>query len=156
MTQLLQAKTSDIMDGINLIQALKHLGMLIRNDIDSYHKTWYEQAVSLARKVEIEEAVPRTAGRQTMRDDLPFSSSSEYYKRVITIPVIDHLNSNLKTRFDDSSVKAYYGISIVPTKMLSLVNETGKCSWKQKFKIFSDFYLSDLPNPLALDGELEV
>ena len=149
VTQLLQAMSNDIMDGIDLIQALKNLGIIVRNQIDFYHVKWYQEALVLAGKVDIEEAVPRTVARQTTRDNHPFSTPSEYYKRVITIPVLDHLNSNLKKRFDINSVNAYYGLSIVPTKMISLLNKPGTLSWLQKFKIFSNLYASDLPNPLG-------
>ena len=37
VTQLLQAKNNDILDGVELIQALKNLSMTARNQIDYYH-----------------------------------------------------------------------------------------------------------------------
>lgn len=40
----------------------------------------------------------------------------------------------------------------MPAKMRSLISEG--VDWKAKFKIVSDFYIDDLPNPLALDAEL--
>ena len=59
-------------------------------------------------------------------------------KRVITIPILDHLNSDYKTRFEFNSVNSYNGLSIVPSKMIALFNtcKSGDQSWKQKFKIF--------------------
>ena len=154
VTQLLQAKNIDIMAGIELINSLKNLGMTIRNEIDFYHDNWYHQAISLAGKVGIEEWMPRTANRQTTRDNHPATNESEYYKRSITIPVIDRLNSALQARFDFNSVQVYNGLSIVPTKLISLANKD--IDWKGKFKLFTDFYLDDFPNPLALDAELEL
>ena len=53
VTQLLQAKSNDIMDGIHMIEALKNLGTRIRDQIDFYHNTWYSQAVALAAKIDI-------------------------------------------------------------------------------------------------------
>ena len=158
VTQLLQAKINDVMVGMHLIDALKGLGIRVRDQIDFYHDTWYSQAVALADKVDVDERMPRTASKQTTRDNHPASDASEYYKRVITIPLIDHLNSDLKTRFDFSNVNAYYGLSVVPSKIISLL-DTSKSdvqSWKEKFKIFTNFYEDDLPNPLALDAELEL
>ena len=110
VTQLLQAKSNDIMDGIHMIEALKNLGTRIRDQIDFYHNTWYSQAVALAAKIDIAECMPRTAGRQNNRDNHPASDASEYFKRVITIPILDHLNSDLKTRFEFNSVNAYNGL----------------------------------------------
>ena len=154
VTQLLQAKSIDIVAGIELINSMKNLGMTMRNEIDFYHDQWYQQAVSLAGKVGIEEWMPRTVGWQTTRNNHPASDVSEYYKRAITIPVIDHLNSALQARFDVNSVQVYNGLSIVPTKLISLANKD--IDWKGNFKLFTDFYFDDFPNPLALDAELEL
>ena len=102
------------MDGIDLIQALKNLGVTIRNQIEFYHDQWYQQAISLAAKIHVQESMPRTISRQTTRDNPPATNASEYFKRVITIPVIDHLNADLTARFNFSNVNAYNGLSIVP------------------------------------------
>lgn len=154
VTQLLQSKSIDIMNSVELITSLKNLGMTIRNQIDFYHDQWYQQAIVLAGKVGIEESMPRTVGRQTTRDNHPAADASEYFKRAITIPVIDHLNSALQARFDLNSVNVYNGLSIIPTKLISLANKG--INWKAKFKLFTEFYLDDFPNPLALDAELEL
>ena len=151
VTQLLQAKNNDILDGIELIQTLKNLVNTARNTIDYYHGQWYGKALNLAAEINVEVSLPRTCSRH-----VPASDASEYYKRTLTIPVLDHLNSDLETRFDVSSVNAIYGLSIIPSKMIPLINKTGIISWKQTFRKFSNFYEDDLPNPLGLDGELEL
>ena len=66
VTQLLQAKNNDILDGVELIQVLKNLAMTARNQIDYYYDQWYNQAVSVAAKVDIEESMPRIARRAMM------------------------------------------------------------------------------------------
>ena len=48
----------------------------------------------------------------------------------------------------------YNSLCIVPAKMISMVY--GNLNWKKKFRSFVHFYESDLPNPLALDSELEL
>ena len=55
--------------------------------------------------------------------------------------------------FQFNSVNAYNGLSIVPSKMIALLNtcKFDDQSWKYKLKIFIDFYKDDLQNPLALD-----
>ena len=81
VTQLLQAKTNYVMDGIDLIQALKNLGVTIRNQIEFYHDQWYQQAISLAAKIDVQESMPRTISRQTTRDNplplMPLNTLSE-------------------------------------------------------------------------------
>ena len=154
VTQLLQGKGIDIMDGIHLINSLKDNMMLMRNSVDSYHDMWYDEALQLAAKVGLKEAKPRTVGKQTTRANPPFKTISEYYKRIITIPLIDHFNSSLQARFDIDSVNVYKGLSIVPAKMLSL--SSNGINWIELFKPVATFYYDDLPNPLALDAELSL
>ena len=81
VTQLLQAKTNYVMDGIDFIQALKNLGVTIRNQIEFYHDQWYQQAISLAAKIDVQESMPRTISRQTTRDNplplMPLNTLSE-------------------------------------------------------------------------------
>lgn len=152
VTQLLQGKSIDIMDGLHLITSLKTFVVNVRNSIDKYHDTWYEESLALARELDIDEAKPRTVGRQTTRANVPYKTTSEYYKRIFSIPLVDHLNSALKARFNTDSVNVYNGLSIVPYKMISLLNNG--MNWKEKFKVVSNFYHDDLPNPLALDSEI--
>ncbi len=154
VTLLLQGKSIDIMDGIHLINTMKNDFTNFRNSIDSFHDAWYAEALDLAEKVEVEESKPRTVGRQTTRSNPPYKSISEYYKRTITIPLVDHINLALEYRFDTDSVNVYKGLSVVPTKMMSL-KEKG-LDWRNDFKIFTNFYIDDLPYPLALDAELSL
>ena len=111
VTHLLQAKNNDILDGIEFIQTLKNLVNTARNMIDYYHGQWYSEALTLAAEIKVDVSLPRTCSR-----DVPASDASEYYKHTLTIPVLDHLNSDLQTKFDVSSVNAIYGLSIIPSK----------------------------------------
>ena len=152
VTELLQGKSIDVMDGLNLITTLKNDVTTMRTNVDFYHTTWYEEAFKLAKEVEVQEGKKRTVGRQTTRSNPPSQSFTEHYKLTITIPLLDHLQTSLNARFDLDSVNVYKGLSIVPAKMMSL-SEKG-IDWKEQFKTASTFYYDDLPNPLALDAEL--
>ncbi|XP_046861158.1 52 kDa repressor of the inhibitor of the protein kinase-like [Xenia sp. Carnegie-2017] len=143
VTQLLQAKTCDVMDGMHLIESLKNLGILLRNDVDLYHGKWYSEAVSLAKNVDVDEKMPRTAGRQVHNENHPSSSASDYYKKALTIPFLDHLNSDLQARFDFSQINVYNGFSVVPSKMISLINSLppNKKNWKENFRLDAELEL---------------
>ena len=58
-----------------------------------YHSQWYEKAVALAAKVNVKESKPRIASMQKNRDNPPSETPSEYFKKAITIPMLDHLNT---------------------------------------------------------------
>ncbi|XP_046853849.1 52 kDa repressor of the inhibitor of the protein kinase-like [Xenia sp. Carnegie-2017] len=157
VTQLLQAKTCDVMDGMHLIESLKNLGILLRNDVDLYHGKWYSEAVSLAKNVDVDEKCPeQLADKFTMRIThllaLQIITKGSHYS------FLDHLNSDLQARFDFSQINVYNGFSVVPSKMISLINSLppNKKNWKENFRLFSDFYKDDLPTPLGLDAELEL
>ena len=155
VTQLLQSKTNDIADGLHLIESLKNLA-ISRNNIDTYHSKWYAKALRLAEDVNVDESKPRTCGRQINRSNVPAESVSDYFKKSSTIPLANHLHSELNNRFDPTSTNAYYGLYIIPTKMIWSLSQPGKVNWKEKFTLLSAFYLGDMTNPLALDGELEL
>jgi len=57
----------------------------------------------LCQSIGIEESTPRVTNRQQHRQNLPSDSSSEYFKRITTIPMLDHLISELDTRFNEPS-----------------------------------------------------
>jgi hypothetical protein len=156
VTQLLQFSSNDIADGLHLVESLKNLVMLIRNGVDNYHAKWYKLALELAAKINIDESKPRTRNSQIHRSNIPSDSIFDYYKKSITIPMADHLNFELASRFDESSTNVYNGLYIIPAKLVSYSsnsNSGGTC-WKDKFSLFASMFSDDLPNPIALDGEL--
>lgn len=157
VTQLLQAKSNDIVDGLHLISSLQNTFISMRNSIDFYHNKWFKEAQDLAVELVIPESAPRTCGRQQHRANIPSLNVSEYFRRAVFIPLVDHIKSDLSKRFDTSSVNAYNGLVIIPALMVPLIfsPRPGLC-WKDKFKLFADFYADDVPSFSSLDGELEL
>ena len=62
-------------------------------------------------KVSISETKPRTAVFQKNRNNVPPESVSDYFRKVVTIPLLDHLLTQLNLRFDGASVMVYGGSS---------------------------------------------
>ncbi|XP_065665529.1 52 kDa repressor of the inhibitor of the protein kinase-like [Hydra vulgaris] len=153
ITQLLQAKSKDIYNGLNLIQALNNDMSSLRNIVDEHHQICYEQALKIASKINVTEEKPRTSFISKNRANTPFESVSHYFKLVITIPLLDNLSTELNTRFKDTTLKCYK--ALVPLKMIAEVQCSSDTNWKDHVISFSDFYITDLPNPLALLGELK-
>jgi hypothetical protein len=142
------------MDGIHLINSLKSFANIARLSCDVYHNKWYTEAVELANRLDIKQETPRTVGRQYYRNNVPAETPSEYFKRAVTIPILDHLKSELENRFDLNSLSCYKGASIIPTKIAQLKNKN--INWKCEFKEFANLYLNDLPSPYLLDHELDL
>ena len=79
---------------------------------------------------------------------------SDYYKRTITIPLLDHLMCKLDYRFDSSKTEAIFnGFVIVPAKLVAIFHQPKKGHWKKKISFFANFIRDDLRNALSLDSE---
>ncbi|XP_065665342.1 52 kDa repressor of the inhibitor of the protein kinase-like isoform X2 [Hydra vulgaris] len=126
----------------------------IKNKIDSFHDKCYLDAKVIAEQIGVDECQKRTVGRQIHCDNHPAENTSEYFKRVLTIPVVDHLDLALSDRFCNDNLTLFHGLSIIPDKIISLLNgPSEKNNWRESIRIFSDFFSEDLPNPLALEAE---
>ena len=62
-----------------------------------HHRKWYDEAIEKAQHIDVTPHVPRLTGRQIQRN-VPTASADEYYRRSVTIPFIDHLLEELKSR----------------------------------------------------------
>ena len=101
--------------------------------------------------------MPRVVGTQIHRSNTPAESVSDYYKRTITIPLLDHLMCELDYRFDSSKTESIFnGFVIVSEKLVAIVKQPEKGHWKEKFSLFENFISDDLPNALSIDNELEL
>ena len=90
---------------VDVVKAFKDVGLVLevlrsaRENVDTFHGRIYTTALSIARKLNVEESRPRTTGRQQHRGNAPSSSISEYFQRQLTIPALDHLISEVTDRF---------------------------------------------------------
>ncbi|XP_066923783.1 52 kDa repressor of the inhibitor of the protein kinase-like [Clytia hemisphaerica] len=157
VTQLLQGKSNDICDGIDLIEAMKINVKEKRENVQEFHDSCYETALRLAKSLDVEEKKPRFAGRQIYRENHNVADVKSYFRATITIPLLDHVSTDLEARFDNSNLDAYYGVCVIPEKLVYLVEHASraKYSWKVKFKSFCVVYETDFPNYMSLDSEMD-
>ena len=110
--------------------------------------------ISLKYKVGIEECKPRTSKLQRNRNTIPSESISDYFKKVVTIPLLDYLTVEIERRFDHGSISVYSGLVIVASKMVFLVYKI--VNWTGKFNLLADIFKYDFPCPKALEAELDL
>ena len=91
VTELLQGKEIDMADASHLLDFLKSVILSKRNTLDEFHKNYYRIILEIASKVNINETKPRTVAFQKNRNKVPSESVSDYFKKVVTIPRLDHL-----------------------------------------------------------------
>ena len=54
---------------------------------------------------------------------------SEYFKRTVAVPMVDHVNTKLALTFD-TSLTAYHGLIIIPTTFCTQREGYTKLPWK--------------------------
>ena len=96
----LQGKNQDIVSGVAHVEvASKNLNSL-REKADDYTHRILEQSSRIAAKPNSAISMPRVSQRQHHRTNTQFTSIEDYFKKVVIIPFLDHLISNLSYRFD--------------------------------------------------------
>ena len=94
----LQKKSSEIVKAyMDITEVINELSS-VRESEDMFH-SWYEQAESLAQEVGVIPEVPRVTSRQIHRDNTEHDSVEEYYRRIVVLPLLDHLIQQMKERF---------------------------------------------------------
>ena len=95
-------------------------------------------------------SMPRICGRQRHRESMPASNPSEYFRRTIIVPILDHHLSGLDKRFSSHKKTAFQGQYLVP---LVLVAEDHATMSSEMMKV-GDLHAVDLPKESSLSGEI--
>ena len=94
-------------DSLHLIESLKRLINSRHNNIGQFHNNCYKLVLELAKKVKVDEIKPPTAAIQRNHKNIPSESVSDYFKKVVTISLLDNLTTQLNERFDSAPVGAW-------------------------------------------------
>ena len=122
-----------------------------RSTIDEYHRQWFHKVEQMCSDIDVEQCLPRRCSHKTHRSNVPGDTPSEYYCRTVSIPLLDHLLSEMDSRFSSHQQTALFGLSVVSSIMLSLSRE--ECT--TKLIQFAAMYQDDLPSPDCIESELE-
>ena len=142
---------------IDVVNAYQQVSFILttlkdaREDVDSVHTRMYERALQTASAINVEDSLPRTTSRQQHRSNTTELTTSDYYKRVITIPALDHLIAEVDARFDQDSSAVVCQIAHL---LLSALAETDKAHTTLDIADLSSKCYDDLPAPESLDTEL--
>ena len=135
------------------IEAVRTTIRGVRSRVDTFHDLTYDQALLLSQSVGVEESVPRLASRQQHRQNIPADNSRDYYKRILTIPILDHLICELDVRFDaDSSQIVIECMQLLPSEMIDATLNLQVSDFPNLSQLFKD----DLPSFMSLDAELDL
>ena len=120
LTSNLQAEAKDIVEAVKEINNVKKTLEDVRDKIDDYHCKWFRKVEQMCTNVGVEPSLPRRCGRQIHRSNVPADTPSMYYRRCISIPLLDHLISEMDSRFNTHQQTALLGMSLVPSILETL------------------------------------
>ena len=144
----LQGKSEDITSGIVLIQQCCEQLQSLRSDVE-YSQRIFQHSCRIADHSGIVTTMPRISHRQMHRSNPEYSSIEEYYKRVVVIPFLDHLISELTSRFDAHAKKASMIQGLLPKRLSSRSSTVD-------IEEAVQFYKDDLPNADIIDEEFYI
>ena len=115
LSSSLQEKELDVYQAYQQIERARATLSRVREEIDERHAAWWEEAVATAAGVNVEPSMPRTCGRQQGRSNTPATSPKEYFRRTVSVPLLDELLGQFDTRFGPLQLKICKGMSLLPS-----------------------------------------
>ena len=94
LTKSLQSEAKDIVQS-KLVSVLKD----VSKNVDVHHNKWFVVVEQLSSNNGIELSLLSLCGRQTHRSNITSQTSKEYYRQTITIPLLNHIISEMIHRF---------------------------------------------------------
>lgn len=119
-----------------------------KNAKTTFASSVYEKIKKMAKKANVKVSIPRTFGRQTLRNNTNARTPVAYFRRAIFLPFLDNLLEQINTRFNGLSEAALLGLLLIPANLQQL-NESSQEKLIQH-------YSPDLPSPSSASRELEL
>ena len=131
---------------VGCTQYMQHMRQTIDEEI---HKI-YKQTERLAEKLHVEPKIPRNVVRQMQRNNVPAENPEEYYRRALTIPLVDRFIAKMTFKFNLFNKTA--------SKLLLLVSSI---IWDPEYNDLDiegiiEKYSDDFPNPDVIDLQLKL
>ena len=102
----LQGEHQDLAAGLIQVEKCAKELKRLRHDVCDFSSRIYAHACTIARKCNIAISTPRISRHQQHRVNQPTESVEDYFKVSILFPFLDHLISELSSRFDTHTKQA--------------------------------------------------
>ena len=130
LTKSLQSEAKDIVQAVSEIDNLTIVLQDLRENVERYHDQWFAEVEELSTAIGKEPSLPRLCGRQTHRSNIPSQTPKEYYRLTITIPLLDHMLSEMASRFSKHQQTAVTGLLLVPSILVT--NSLTEQAWSAR------------------------
>ena len=143
----LQGKTQDISSGVGLVQECQwELQRLRTTGLTEYSQRIFHHAERIATTSNVLVSKPRTTQRQQHRANVEAPTVGKYYELTVLVPFLDHILSDIESRFSRHVNKASLIQGLLPSFLLA-------DSAVDSIQEAVDFYEEDLPNSDVVDEE---
>ena len=139
----------DIAYAYHEVENVKDVLRECRINVESFHDQIYRRALVIAESIAVQESSPHLASRQQHRSNIQATNCNDFYRLNLIIPLLDHLMSELETRFDEASCHH------ITEFLLLLPSANADEASSHSLDGLLSFYDNDLPHPLSLSCELE-
>lgn len=146
----LQGRLVEVYFGFQKIEEVTHVYNEIRRNIDTCYDRMYLKVLALATLVGSEEQRPRTNRRQTNRENVPAETVKTYWKRVVVIPFLDTISSELTSRFSKDKRAHYELCALVPSVICAKSDD----ELTNLMQVLKEKWKHLLPLPACFEGEL--
>ena len=95
----IQGVGQDILSGVHSVMECCREVKDVRNDVDGFSNRIFQHSSRIAEISVISVTMPRVSGCQCHQSNQEFTSVEEYFKKTVVIPFLDHLISDISSRF---------------------------------------------------------
>ena len=106
----------------------------------------------MCRSVDVMSSIPRRCARQRHTNNVPAEDPRTYYRRCISVPLVDHLLVELDTKFGAHHRLPLLRLRLVPSALVTLSDpDIGLKSHAAKLV---DLYEEDLATPESVSHQM--
>ena len=146
---LLQGSTQDILTAYKEVEVVKDVLKGVRQNATKEFEEVYKSMCKMVKLHDRDElSIPRRCSRQTLRSNVEADTPQAYWRRAVFLPFVDHLISELSSRFTQLNKKAIQGLLLLPPNLTSLTEE-------KMVELHEHFY-EDLPAAEAFKQEVKL
>ena len=117
LARSLQAEAKDIVEAVTEVDNVKDVLTNVHENVDTFHGQWFVEVEKTCDSIGMQSSLPRLCGHQSHRFNVLLKIRLNNYRRSVTIPVLDHLLSEIhvKSRFSIHQKTALLGLYLIPS-----------------------------------------
>ena len=141
VTQFLQGPEIDTANATHLTESLKSLICCKNNTVETFYKKCYSDILEIAYNIDIKECKPRRSNLHRNRNNVPSELIYDYFKKLVTLPLIDHLT------VEDLTMLLFQLIVVLLLSHQKWCLFYKNVNWEERFSLFSDLFKDDFHVP---------